>query len=304
MRDAIALVTGATGFIGRHLTARLASEGATVHGTTRGDAPADAPRAAAWHQLDLGDACAIDALFAAIRPDFVFHLAGLVKGSRDRALVLPALEANLAATVRLLDAAAVHGCRRFVQIGSLEEPPIDAPAAAPASPYAAAKTAATAYCRMYAELYSVPVAIARVFMVYGPGPQDIDKLVPYVSRALLAGTTPNLSSGAREVDWIFVEDVVEGLARLGTAENVIGRVVDLGSGELATVADVVRKLYRLAGRDDEPPFGSLGDRAHEQIRRADVRATEALLGWRPAVDLDSGLRLTYEWFRERGEPSG
>ena len=296
MRDAIALVTGATGFIGRHLLARLEGAGARVHASTRSEVTV-ATTATTWHRLDLGDAHAVDALVASLRPDVVFHLASLVKGSRDRALVLPALEANLASTVRLLDAAAAHGCRRFVQIGSLEEPPIDAPAVTPASPYAAAKTAATAYSRMYAELYSVPVVIARVFMVYGPGPQDYEKLVPYVTRALLAGSTPNLSSGAREVDWIFVEDVVEGLMRLATAEGVIGRVIDLGTGELATVADVVRKLYRLAGRDDEPPFGSLGDRTREQVRRADVNATEASLGWRPSVDLDAGLRSTYEWFR-------
>ena len=276
-----------------------------MHATTRGDARAAASTGGAgscvWHQIDLAGAHAVDSLVADVRPDFVFHLAGLVKGARDRALVLPALEANLTATVRLLDAAAAHGCRRFVQVGSLEEPPIDQPATAPASPYAAAKTAATAYSRMYAELYAVPVAIARVFMVYGPGPQDYQKLVPYVTRALLAGSTPSLSSGSRAVDWIFVGDVVEGLLRIAATDGVVGRVIDLGSGELATVADVVRRIYRLAGRADDPPFGTLGDRALEQVRRADVAATSALLGWRPGVGLDDGLRRTFEWFRDRGQ---
>jgi nucleoside-diphosphate-sugar epimerase len=282
-----------------------------VHATTRDDARAAAAATAGtaaaaagagsttWHRLDLADAGAVDSLIGAVRPDFVFHLAGLVKGSRDRALVMPALEANLAATVRLLDAVAAHGCRRFVQVGSLEEPPIDQPATVPASPYAAAKAAATAYCRMYAELYAVPVSIARVFMVYGPGPQDENKLVPYVARALLAGRTPSLSSGTRAVDWIFVEDVAEGLVRIAARDGVVGRVVDLGTGELSSVADVVRKLYRLAGRADDPPFGSLGDRALEQVRRADVAATEGALGWRPGVALDEGLRRTFEWFRQR-----
>jgi nucleoside-diphosphate-sugar epimerase len=154
---------------------------------------------------------------------------------------------------------------------------------------------------MYAELYCLPVVVARVFMVYGPGPQDFGKLVPYVVRTLLEGATPRLSSGAREVDWIFVEDVVEALVRLATAEGVAGHVVDVGSGELATVADVVRRLYSIAGRGDDPPFGTLGDRALEQVRRADVEATTTLLGWCPQVALDDGLRRTFEWFRaERG----
>ena len=90
-----------------------------------------------------------------VRPDVVFHLASLVKGSRDRALVLPALEANLdsdRATARR---------RRHPRLPPLRPDRLARgaadrrPAAAPASPYAAAKTAATAYCRMYAELYSV-----------------------------------------------------------------------------------------------------------------------------------------------------
>ena len=298
LRDAVALVTGASGFIGRHLTALLAREGASVHATTRGDAPRDAEHSAlSWHRLDLHDTAAVRELVGRVRPDVVFHLASLVKGARDRALVLPAFEANLASTVRLLDAAAEHGVRRFVQLGSLEEPPIDEPARAPASPYAAAKTAATAYCRLYAELYGLPVAIARVFMVYGPGPQDLQKLVPYVARTLLAGDTPTLSSGTRAVDWIYVEDVVRALARLAVAPEADGRVIDVGSGRLVTVADVVRRLYRLAGRSDEPPFGSRDDRPLEQVRRADVDRTASVLDWRPQVGLDDGLDRTLDWFR-------
>jgi nucleoside-diphosphate-sugar epimerase len=298
LRDAVVLATGASGFIGRHLTSLLVGAGARVHATSRASAPADAhAQPVEWHRLDPGDAGAVRALFARLRPDVVFHLAAVVKGSRDRALVLPAFAANLASTVALLDAAAEHGARRFVQLGSLEEPPIDQPAQAPASPYAASKTAATAYCRMYAELYGLPVAIARVFMAYGPGPQDEQKLVPYVIRSLLDGAVPELSSGARAVDWIYVEDVAAGLLRIAATDGVTGRVVDLGSGELHTVADVVRRLYRLAGRTDEPPFGTRGDRALEQVRRADVEATDALLGWRPTVDLDRGLRRTLDWFR-------
>jgi nucleoside-diphosphate-sugar epimerase len=89
------------------------------------------------------------------------------------------------------------------------------------------------------------------------------------------------------------------LLRIATTEGTVGRVIDLGTGELGTVADLVRRIYRLAGRDDEPPFGTLGDRALEQVRRADVAATASLLGWRPSVGPDEGLRRTFEWFRDR-----
>jgi nucleoside-diphosphate-sugar epimerase len=125
-----------------------------------------------------------------------------------------------------------------------------------------------------------------------------------VARTLLEGGTPRLSSGAREVDWIFVEDVAEALLRLATADGVAGRVVDVGSGKLVTVADVVRRLYRLAGRDDDPPFGTSGDRPFEQVRRADAEATAALIGWRARIGLEEGLRRTLEWFRRERVRTG
>ncbi len=79
----------------------------------------------------------------------------------------------------------------------------------PGSPYAAAKTAVASYGRMFHALYGLPIVHLRVFMVYGPGPQDITKLVPYVTGCLLRGEPPRLSSGTREIDWIYIDDVVE-----------------------------------------------------------------------------------------------
>jgi nucleoside-diphosphate-sugar epimerase len=295
LRDARVLVTGAAGFLGRHLCNRLIELGAEVHGTSRSEQPP--VDKLTWHRLDPVQRDDVHDFFDRVRPEVVFHLASVVKGSRDRQLVVPTFEANLASTVYLLDAAAERQCQRFVQIGSLEEPPFDEPSAPPASPYAAAKAAATGYCRMFAKLYGLPVSVARVFMVYGPGPQDIEKLLPYVILELLSGREPELGSGARPVDWIYVDDVVEGLVRLAGTSGLEGQRVDLGSGDLVTIRDVVYRVYELLEREEEPQFGSLSDRPSEQIRKADVEETEELLGWKPAVSLDEGLQRTVEWFR-------
>jgi nucleoside-diphosphate-sugar epimerase len=225
------------------------------------------------------------------RPDRVVHLASVVKGSRDRALVHEMLSANVESTVHLLDAATELGCRRFVQLGSLEEPERGEAAR---SPYAAAKAAATVYAELFARLYSLPVALARVFMVYGPGPQDRAKLVPYVIDELLAGRAPKLASGARPVDWVFVDDVVEGLARMLVEPGALGERVDLGSGELVTVREVVDRLVELVAPGVVPELGARADREGEVVRQADVARTAARIGWRPRVGLDEGLRRTVE----------
>ncbi|MEM7504916.1 MAG: NAD-dependent epimerase/dehydratase family protein [Pseudomonadota bacterium] len=167
LRGARALVTGATGFLGRHLCSRLRSEGAHVVGVSRH--PQESVDADVQHEVDLSIESAARGLVEEVRPELVFHLAGWVRGAREAEHVLPALHANLLSTVHLLVAtSAWGGCRRFVQAGSLEEAVPESPAAAPSSPYAASKMAATAYCRMYAELYGLPVTLARIFMVYGP----------------------------------------------------------------------------------------------------------------------------------------
>ncbi|MEL7059410.1 MAG: NAD(P)-dependent oxidoreductase [Acidobacteriota bacterium] len=298
LRGARVLLTGATGFVGRRVLERLQGLGVDPIAVSRHEPPSDLADAATWRRVDLADAADARRLVENERPEIVLHLASRVAGARDLDLVLPTLRDNLASTVHLLDGFARLGDAgtRFVQVGSLEEP--DDPAdSVPSSPYAASKAAASAYCDMFHRLWATPTVVARVFMVYGPGRQDERKLVPYVIRELLAGRRPSLSSGTRPVDWVFVDDVAEGLLRLAVADGVAGRRVDLGRGELTTVAEVVRAIHRHLTPAEPPSFGGREDRRAEQVRRADVEATRALLGWAPTVDLEDGLERAIAWFR-------
>jgi len=294
------LVTGATGFVGAPLAARLAGAGAEVHAVSRRPPePGKRSGAIAWHALDLEDAEATRALLGELRPARVYHLASLVTGRRDLDLVLPTFRANLGSTVHLLAAAAEHGVARLVLAGSMEEP---AAGEAAGSPYAAAKAAASLYARHFHALHGLPVVTARIFMVYGPGQGDRSKVVPASIAAALAGRRPGISSGARPVDWIYVDDVVEGLDRLGAASGVEGATIDLGSGELVTVRAVVEWICRLTGVDG-PEVGAVADRALERSPRADRDATRAAIGWEPRVGLEAGLKRTIEWLRAEGAAS-
>lgn len=298
-KDLRILVTGASGFIGAALKARLLAEGATVHAVSRSAWSSDVAGRLHWHQVDLADERAVAALFSRVRPDMVFHLASEVTGGRDVALVAPTLRGNLLGAVNLLTAATQAGCRRMVLAGSLEEPDEREPATAiPCSPYAAAKWAASSYARMFHALYQTPVALARLFMVYGPGQRDFRKLVPYVARTLLEGGIPQLSSGLRPVDWVYIDDVVEGLLRLALVPGIDGETVDLGSGHLVTLREVVDLLCGMVEPPGTPAFGALPDRPMEQVKAADIGKTVRLLGWQPAMPLRQGLRNTVDWVRQ------
>lgn len=291
------LVTGASGFIGRRLCRRLHELGAEVEPASRQPRPSEP--FGRWHQVDLGSPAAARRLVEEARPDVLFHLASQVNEARDRAVVLTTFHANLASTVYLLDAVAELGCcRRIVQTGSLEEPEPGDPVSTPTSPYAAAKWGASAYGRMFRQLWGTPVVLARLFMVYGPEQRDLTKLVPHVIVSLLRGVNPPLASGKRPVDWVYVDDVVEGLLRVGVAPGLEGMQLDIGSGKLVPVRSVVEQIYALLEPERQPVWGTIPDRQMEQVRVARSDESDEMLGWSPQVALEEGLRRTVEWYRD------
>jgi nucleoside-diphosphate-sugar epimerase len=292
----VALVSGATGFIGSHLCRRLQSRGARVHGTGRRK-PSGLEAGIEYEPIDLAAPGAAAELMRAVRPDFVFHLASHVQGSPDFEHVLPTFRSNLQTTVNLLAAATEVGCERMIVTGSLVEPEA-ATERVPSSPYAAAKWASSDYSRMFHALYDLPVVIARVFMVYGPAQQDETKLVPYTIRSLARGEAPEITSGRRQIDWVYVDDVVAGLITLALAPGLEGDTVDLGSGSLITTADLVEMICSLMKSAVRPRLGALADRPLEPVRVARVADTTALTGWAPKVSLEQGLARTIGWYSD------
>jgi len=296
LRGARVLVTGGNGFIGAPLCATLRDLGARVVSVSRSGR--GHPEGVEGLRADLADPAETRDAMAAARPDHVVHLASHVLGRRTVDVVASTLASNLVSTVNLLVAAAEQeDCRRVILTGSLEEPDPGTDWPVPSSPYAAAKLAAGAYGRMFNALFDLPVVILRVFMVYGPGQSDLTKLIPYVTTSLLDGRTPEFTSGTREVDWIFVQDVVDAYVAALTAEGIEGRTIEVGSGTLTSVRQIVEKLFSMLAPEKQPAFGSVDDRPMEQVRRADTATAEALLAWRTRVDIDQGLRHTVDWYR-------
>lgn len=296
-RDARVLVTGGRGFIGQALSRRLVDAGATV--VTAGRSPGHGDEAGEALVCDLVDPAATQALIAKVQPDVVFHLASHVLGTRTSEVVLSTFHNNTTSTVNVLLSALAQQCGRVVLTGSLEEPEPDGDWPVPSSPYAAAKLAAGSYGRMFAALYEMQVVSLRVYMTYGPGVQDEKKLVPYVIKSLLAGESPQLGEGSRLVDWVYVEDVVDAYLRAARAPDVSGLSIDAGTGVLTSVRDVVLLIYQLMEMTEEPIMGGLQPRQLEQERRADVAASLARTGWKPAHSLEQGLKATIEYFRHQ-----
>lgn len=286
------LVTGASGFIGHPLCQRLQQQQAEVFGVSR--YPRESNGSIRWMQADVADFDEMQRIVTQVKPDLLFHLAADSSASRSVDAVRSTLQANLVSTVNLLTMMTEVG-GRVVLAGSLEEPNEgEMPIAS--SPYAAAKWSSTIYAQMFQQLYQLSIVRARIYMVYGPGQMNFKKLIPYVTQALLNGEAPQLSSGQRLIDWIYIDDVVEGL--IAAARSPEDGVFELGSGTLTSIVEVVQQLNQMINPKIQPVLGALPDRPMEQVRVANIADSMSKLNWKPKVLLEEGLARTVDWYTD------
>jgi UDP-glucose 4-epimerase len=286
------LVTGAEGFLGKHLTSYVGAKGAKVFCVTRASRFTAGPSQdnVSKCNVNLSDASETLAFFEDIRPDIVFHLATASGGSTGIDNIIPHLEDDVRTTVSCLVAAQKVGVRRFIVPGSTDEPiPIATGELTPDSPYSMAKMTCVAYGRMFYELYRTPVVICRIFMTYGPGQKD-RKIIPYIIRSMLSGVAPQIASGSRLVDWIYLDDTIEAMVLAATTEGVEGKTIEIGSGRLLSISDITRTIQRMIPGAPDAKIGGMGP--YGSTRAANLEAAGRYLHWTPRVSLDEGLRAT------------
>lgn len=304
-----AFVTGASGFVGSWLCRCLADLGVLVTATLR--RPPDP--AGLFARLGLAsdplvapiiapDPAAADLRQAA--PDAVFHLAGLSQAAEARADPARAFEANARGTWRLLDAVRVAGVAAVTVIASTEAVygPIgghgnertatehDRPRAG--GPYELSKLAAESAALAFAST-GMPVTIARLGNLYGPGDPNQARIIPSLVAAVRAGEAPVLKSPWSVRSYLAMRDGVEGLIALASADPGLtrGRPFNIVSSRPIATVDLARLVLAAAGRPDiEPrllvPEGG-GDTSVRMSSNAFARET---LGWDERISLSHGLR--------------
>lgn len=317
------LVTGAAGFIGSHLVDRLVAEGEDVIGVDNlsSGALANLSEARAsrlgkftFQRVDV-TSTALGELIKRVRPEVIFHLAAQVDVRKSVKDPLTDAMINIFGTLNVLHASAEHGVRKVVFTSSggciygepgperlpVTEEQVFTPEAQPESPYGVSKKVVYDYFRYFKSVKGVDFTALALSNVFGPRQEPASEVglegqvVAIFCRRMLERRPCTIyGDGTQTRDFLYVADVVSAL--VAARDKGDGELVNIGSGLEISVNELYAKLAELTGSRSEPIYA--GARPGE-LQRIVVDASKAgrVLGWRPAVSIDEGLKKTVAWFR-------
>ena len=300
------LVTGGAGFIGSHISEELLRRGhrvrvvdSLVTGYQR-----NLRDGVEFVKGDLADPqvarAAVDGM------EYVIHQAAIPSVPRSVEKPEESHRANVDATMQILLASRAAGIKRVVFAGSSSVygdqpvlPKTETMPTNPLSPYALQKLMGEMYLQMFTRLYGLETVTTRYFNVFGPR-QDpgspYSGVISLFIKALSDGTTPVIyGDGEQTRDFTYVSNVVDGVLRAAETPGVGGHVFNLATSSRISLNDLLATLKKIFGSNVQPIYKEArqGDVRDSQ---ADISKAEKLLGYKPVVGLEEGLRKTVEWY--------
>ncbi len=313
-RDRSVAVTGATGFLGSHLTAELVALGADVVVLARDEVP-PSPVAAGWDgrvsvvRGAVEDQAALERLLGDYEVRTLFHLAAQSQVGVANRNPIATYEANIAGTWSVLEA--VRRSPRVEQVVTAssdkaygDQPVLPYDEAMPllaVNPYDVSKACADLLAQSYAATYDVPVCITRCGNFFGPGDRNWQRLVPGTIRSLLRGERPLIrSDGSMVRDYLYVVDGA--LAYLRLAEVMAaggaptGEAYNFSTESPLSVLDLVERIQAVMGTAVEPDIRN--EASHEiQEQFLSAAKARAVLGWAPRWTMEDAVVATVAWYR-------
>jgi nucleoside-diphosphate-sugar epimerase len=293
------LLTGASGFIGRHCLTSLLSRGYEVHAVCNKLAT-EHDYHIKWHQADLLSSGEGEELIGEVRPSHLLHLAWNVQPPAY--WKSPENLRWVQASLSLIDAFVQTGGERIVTAGSCFEYEWhydfyqeEVTLLLPTTLYGVCKNSLRMIFESYAKQSGVSAAWGRIFFPYGPY-EHPNRLVPSVINALLKGEEAHCTSGEQVRDFLYVEDVADAFAAMLDSE--VQGAVNIASGKPVAVKEVVLEIGRQLNKSHLLRLGSLPLREGDpNLMIADIKRLTEEVGWMPTTDLVNGIEKTIAWWK-------
>lgn len=297
------LITGGAGFLGAALSNRLAADGhevRVVDDLSSGDAALLAPSVA----FTRGDVLDVPRLWTLLQGvECVYHLAARVHVPESLQYPREYNTVNVGGTVSVLEAMRDAGVKRVVLASSgavygnqPQQPVQEDMVPNPRSPYAVSKLSAEYYVRTIGMLWGIEAVCLRIFNAYGPGQPlraSFPPVIPsFMSRILSGGSVIIHGDGSSTRDFVYLDDVVNALVAASSAPGIDRRIINVGSGVETSVADLMRQIEHVAGREAKPLNSKTSAGASRLC--ADLTLAHDLLDYSPRVTLEEGLQLTID----------
>ena len=297
------LVTGSSGFIGRHLVNRLLKEGVSLAAITRDNNSFYGNQEVGIKiQADLLDYPKLSREVRNFTPEVIFHLAGVRPGGRSWAAVQQAYQINLLGTMNLLRSLQDMPCKSIIIMGSTAEygrgqsPYRENQALRPVSAYGAAKAAATNLGLLAGYYFQLPVTVIRPTLVYGPG-QGEAFFMSQLLRNLILDRPFAMTAGEQYRDFIYITDMVEALWKAACNPAAAGGIFNIGSGISLPLREVAELAATMLGCKHLLKLGAKPYPPDEQFAYCvDVNLARQILKWQPEVTLEQGIAATIEWY--------
>jgi nucleoside-diphosphate-sugar epimerase len=302
------LITGATGFLGSNLARKCVQEGFETHILTRKTSRKwrinDILSDLIEHSSDLSNYNKLVKILQQIKPEIIFHFAAYGTHPNFQVDIKRIIETNFEGSVNLIKAANTIEYSLLINAGSSSEygmktsPMTETDLLEPMSLYAVTKAASTHFSQLTAKTNGKPIVTVRPFSVYGYFEEPI-RLIPATIWHCLKGKDIELSNGKNSMDFIFIDDVVEACMRLIDVPCVGGQIINLGTGELHTIREVVQKILNITQSNIKLNWGKLPPSKNvPELWAANMTKMQEILKWAPRYNLDSGLKKTIVWMKE------